>query len=207
MLAVGVGFVGSGAVEAQVGVFDRQRPFQTESRNGRGFLSFTRIVDAQVQLAGGVCHIRDGDVRALRSGELVLVYGFQRIVIDLFDGVVDALGVTACADPLRAVVTVPAPRSLSVSARNVVSVGLRSTNSRPASVYETMRPAYATAESHDRIPARQHSNGQRSQCRQQASPRWQQPAWSLQPRSGRTTARSPSAPTLPRRQGVGSLRA
>ena len=28
--------VGSGAVEAQVGVFDRQRPFQTESRNGRG---------------------------------------------------------------------------------------------------------------------------------------------------------------------------
>lgn len=99
MLAVGVGFVGSGAVEAQVGVFDRQRPFQTESRNGRGFLSFTRIVDAQVQLAGGVCHIRDGDVRALRSGELVLVYGFQRIVIDLFDGVVDALGVTACARP------------------------------------------------------------------------------------------------------------
>ena len=83
----------------------------------------------QVQTASGIGGVFDGDLGALRRGQLIRVYGLERVFIDLFDDIVHATGITAGRHPLGSLESMAGARSLSVSARNVVIAGRRSTNS------------------------------------------------------------------------------
>lgn len=54
----------------------------------------------QVQTASGIGGVFDGDLGALRRGQLIRVYGLERVFIDLFDDIVHATGITAGRHPL-----------------------------------------------------------------------------------------------------------
>ena len=94
----------------------------------------------QVDVAKHIGNVTNGDLRALRNRKLIRVS----------DGTAVSPSGSTFVSTQRAYFPAtahcarsnawPAPRSLSVSARNVVISGLRNTNSRSPSLYDTMPP-------------------------------------------------------------------
>ena len=98
--AVGVRLFRTGAVESQVRIFHRQRPFDTERRNRWQIaVLLAWILDVERNEAGRVGNVTDRHFRALRNRQFVRIRGFHGVFSTICDRAVDATRILSCDRP------------------------------------------------------------------------------------------------------------